>query len=96
LKYMPYIYPIFMLLIFNSLPAALNWYYTVSNLITLGIQFVIQNYILNHEKILSQMQDRRKTPKVKPKSKWQEQYEKMLETQKKVQGMKQQSQRNKK
>ena len=28
LKYMPYIYPIFMLLIFNSLPAALTWYYT--------------------------------------------------------------------
>ncbi|HYK47300.1 MAG TPA: membrane protein insertase YidC [Parafilimonas sp.] len=96
LKYMPYIYPIFMLLIFNSLPAALTWYYTVSNLITLGIQFVIQNYILNHDKILAQIQERRKAPKVKTKSKWQEQYEKMLETQKKVQQMKQQTPRNKK
>jgi YidC/Oxa1 family membrane protein insertase len=96
LKYMPYIYPIFMLLFFNSLPAALTWYYTVSNLITLGIQFVIQNYILDHDKILAQMDERRKTPKVKPKSKWQEQYEKMVETQKKVQQMKGQSQKNKK
>src|SRR5436189_1799148 len=96
LKYMPYIYPVFMLLFFNSLPAALTWYYTVSNLITLGIQFVIQNYILDHDKILAKMHERRNTPKVKSKSKWQEQYEKMVETQKKVQEMKQQSQKNKK
>ena len=85
-----------MLLIFNSLPAALTWYYTVSNLITLGIQFTIQNYILDHEKILAQMHERRKAPKVKAKSKWQEQYEKMLENQKKVQAMKQQPPKNKK
>lgn len=96
LKYMPYIYPIFMLLFFNSLPAALTWYYTVSNLITLGIQFIIQNYILDHDKILAQMDEKRKAPKTKSKSKWQEQYEKMLETQKKVQQMKEQSQKNKK
>ncbi|MFT4153172.1 membrane protein insertase YidC [Parafilimonas sp.] len=96
LKYMPYIYPVFMLLFFNSLPAALTWYYTVSNLITLGIQFTIQNYILDHDKILAQMHERRKAPKVKPKSKWQEQYEKMLEAQKKVQQMKDQQQKNKK
>ncbi len=96
LKYMPYIYPVFMLLFFNSLPAALTWYYTVSNLITLGIQFTIQNYILDHEKILAKMDERRKTPKVKSKSKWQEQYEKMVETQKKVQQLKQQPPKNKK
>ncbi len=96
LKYMPYIYPVFMLLIFNSLPAALTWYYTVSNLITLGIQFTIQNYILDHEKILAQMHERRKAPKVKAKSKWQQQYEKMMETQKKVQQLKQPPPKNKK
>ncbi|MEP6682749.1 MAG: membrane protein insertase YidC [Parafilimonas sp.] len=97
LKYMPYIYPVFMILFFNSLPSALTWYYTVSNLITLGIQFTIQNYILDHEKILAQMHERRKAPKkVKPKSKWQEQYEKMQEGQKKMQDLKQQNQKNKK
>jgi YidC/Oxa1 family membrane protein insertase len=34
LKYMPYIFPVFLLGIFNGLPAALTWY-TVSNVITL-------------------------------------------------------------
>ncbi|MEP6467291.1 MAG: membrane protein insertase YidC, partial [Parafilimonas sp.] len=97
LKYMPYIYPAFMILFFNSLPSALTWYYTVSNLITLGIQFTIQNYILDHEKILAQMHERRKAPKkVKAKSKWQEQYEKMMESQKKIQNLKQQNPKNKK
>jgi YidC/Oxa1 family membrane protein insertase len=96
LKYMPFIYPVFMLIFFNSLPAALTWYYTVSNLITLGIQFTIQNYILDHDKILAQMHERRKAPKVKPKSKWQEQYEKMLESQKKMQQLKDQGKKNKK
>ena len=37
LKYMPYIFPFVLLFIFNSLPAALTWYYTVSNIITLGL-----------------------------------------------------------
>ncbi len=97
LKYMPYIYPVFMLFIFNSLPSALTWYYTVSNLITLGIQFTIQNYILDHEKIMSQMDERRKAPKkVKAKGKWQEQYEKMMETQKKMQQLKNQPSKPKK
>ena len=37
LKYMPYIFPFILLFIFNSLPSALTWYYTVSNVITLVI-----------------------------------------------------------
>jgi YidC/Oxa1 family membrane protein insertase len=41
------------------------------------------------------MHERRKTPKVKAKSKWQEQYEKMMENQKKMQQLKQQSQKKK-
>lgn len=82
LKYMPYIFPVFLLFIFNSLPAALTWYYTVSNLVTLGLQFVIQNYIINHDKILAKMDENRKKPKTK--SKWQERFEQMQEQQKKM------------
>src|SRR6476620_9316865 len=52
LKYMPYFFPIILLFIFNRLPAGLTWYYTVSNVVTLAIQFVIQNYIIDHDKIL--------------------------------------------
>ena len=83
LKYMPYIFPFMLLFMFNGLPSALTWYYTVSNIITLVLQWVIQKYIINHEKILAQLQDNRKKPKTK--SKWQERLEQMQETQKKVQ-----------
>jgi YidC/Oxa1 family membrane protein insertase len=82
LKYMPYIFPVFLLFIFNRLPAALTWYYTVSNIVTLGIQFVIQNYIIDHDKILAKMDANRKKPKTK--SKWQERFEQMQEQQKKL------------
>ncbi|MBL7740455.1 MAG: membrane protein insertase YidC [Chitinophagaceae bacterium] len=82
LKYMPYIFPVFLLFFFNSLPSALTWYYTVSNLITLGLQFVIQNYIINHDKLVARIEANRKKPKTK--SKWQERLEQMQEQQKKM------------
>ncbi len=87
MKYMPYIFPFFLLFIFNRLPSALTWYYTVSNLITLILQFVIQNYIIDHNKILAKMEETRKKPKTK--SKWQTRYDEMMESQKKVQDLKQ-------
>ncbi len=83
MKYMPYIMPVMLLLFFNRLPAALTWYYTVSNVITLILQFVIQNYIIDHDKILAKLQANRTKPKTKPK--WQERFEQMQETQKKIQ-----------
>jgi YidC/Oxa1 family membrane protein insertase len=86
LKYMPYIFPVLLLGVFNGLPSALTWYYTVSNLITLILQFVIQNYIIDHDKILSQLEENKKKPKSKPK--WQERLEQMQQTQQKVEDMK--------
>lgn len=88
LKYLPYIFPVVMIFIFNNLPSALNWYYTVSNLVTLGLQFVIQKYIINHDKILVKIEENRKKAKDKPKSKFQERYEQMMEAQRKAQEMK--------
>jgi YidC/Oxa1 family membrane protein insertase len=82
LKYMPYIFPVFLLFIFNRLPSALTWYYTVSNVITLILQFVIQNYIIDHNKILAKIDENRKKPKTK--SKWQERMEQMQDQQKKM------------
>ncbi|MBX2939390.1 MAG: membrane protein insertase YidC [Ferruginibacter sp.] len=89
MKYMPYIFPILLLGIFNNMPAALTWYYTVSNAITLIMQFVIQKYIINHEKILAQINENMKKP-VK-KSKFQERLEQMQEQQKKMQELKNKS-----
>jgi YidC/Oxa1 family membrane protein insertase len=83
LKYMPYIFPVVLLFVFNSQPAALTWYYTVSNIITLILQFVIQTYIIDQDKILAKMEENRKKPKTK--SKWQERMEQMQEQQKGLQ-----------
>jgi len=83
LKYMPYFFPIVLLFVFNKLPSGLTWYYTVSNIITLVLQFIIQNYIIDHDKILTKMEENRKKPKTK--SKWQERIEQMQEQQKKAQ-----------
>ncbi|MEP7372629.1 MAG: membrane protein insertase YidC [Chitinophagaceae bacterium] len=87
MKYMPYIFPVFLLFIFNKLPSALTWYYTVSNLITLILQFVIQNYIIDHDKIVTQIAENRKKPKAK--SKWAEKMEQMQEQQKRMKDMQQ-------
>lgn len=91
MKYMPYIFPFFLLFIFNRLPSALTWYYTVSNLITLGLQFIIQNYIIDHDKILAKIELNRKKPKTK--SKWQERMEQMQEQQKKMRELQQKNRR---
>ena len=84
MKYMPYIMPVFLLLFFNRLASALTWYYTVSNAITLALQFVIQHYIIDpYEKILAKLKENRTKPKTK--SKWQERLEQMQEAQKEAQ-----------
>lgn len=82
LKYMPYFFPVILLFVFNSLPSALTWYYTVSNLITLILQFIIQNYIIDEKKILAKIEINRKKPKTK--SKWQDRMEQAQDQQKKL------------
>ena len=82
---MPYFFPVILLFVFNSLPSALTWYYTVSNLITLILQFIIQNYIIDEKKILAKIEINRKKPKTK--SKWQERMEQAQEQQKKLKEM---------
>lgn len=91
MKYLPYIFPIFLLFFFNKLPSALTWYYTVSNLVTLALQFVIQNYIIDHDKILAKIEENRKKPKTK--SKWQERMEQMQEQQKRLKETQQKNKR---
>lgn len=94
MKYMPYIFPVILLGVFNAQPAALTWYYTVSNAITLVIQFVIQKYIINHEKILAKLEANKKKPATK--SKWQERIEAMQSNNQKIQTLKQKTTKTKK
>jgi YidC/Oxa1 family membrane protein insertase len=67
MKYMPYMTPIFFLAFFNSLAAALTLYYFISNLITILIQVVIQEYIIDEKKIHAQLQEKRKRKPQKSK-----------------------------
>jgi YidC/Oxa1 family membrane protein insertase len=84
-KYMIYFFPIMLLFIFNTLPSGLTWYYTVSNLVTLGLQLVIQKFIIDEDKIHAKMQENKKKPATK--SKWQERLEKMQQSNQKLQEM---------
>ncbi len=86
MKYMPYIFPVLLLGVFNNLPSALTWYYTVSNTITLLLQILIQKYIINPDKIRTAIAENMKKP-VK-QSKFTERLQAMQETQKKVQDLK--------
>lgn len=86
MKYMPYIFPVLLLGVFNRLPAALTWYYTVSNTITLILQVIIQKYVINHDKIRAQIDANKKKP-VK-QNKLTERIQAMQESQKKLQELK--------
>lgn len=94
MKYLPFIFPVVLIGVFNKMPAALTWYYTVSNVITLLIQFVIQKYIIDHEKILAKLQENKKKPVAK--NKWQERITAMQESNEKLKSMRQKVDANKK
>ncbi|MBY0477550.1 MAG: membrane protein insertase YidC [Chitinophagaceae bacterium] len=85
MKYMIYFFPIMLLFIFNSLPSALTWYYTVSNIVTLVLQLVIQKFIISDEKIHAKMQENKKKPVTK--SKWQERLEQVQQSNQKLKDM---------
>ncbi len=68
MKYMLYFSPLMMLVFFNSYAASLSLYYFVSNLLTIGIMFVIKNFVIDEKKILAGIeQNKQKTPKKKSK-----------------------------
>jgi YidC/Oxa1 family membrane protein insertase len=89
MKYLPFIFPVVLIGVFNRMPAALTWYYTVSNTITLLIQLVIQKYIIDHDKIMAKIQENKKKPA--GQSKWQERVAAMQESNAKLKSMKEKS-----
>jgi YidC/Oxa1 family membrane protein insertase len=94
MKYMPYIFPVILLGVFNNLPAALTWYYTVSNTITLLLQMFIQKFVIKPEKVLAQINEKRKQPQ--KTSGFAQRIAAMQEQQRKVQEMKNKANQNKK
>lgn len=83
MKYMPYIFPIMLLGIFNRTAAALTFYYFLSNVISIALQWVLQTFVINHDKIHAQIQENKKKPV--SKSKWQERLEDMQKRQQNMQ-----------
>lgn len=94
MKYLPFIFPVVLLGVFNKMPAALTWYYTVSNVITLLIQFVIQQYIIDHDKLMAKLQENKKKPK--KQSKWQERIQAMQDQNERLKQIRQKTDGNRK
>lgn len=57
-----YMMPVMMFFICNSLPAALSYYYLLSNLVTMIQTFVIKKWIVKPEKVLAQIEANKSKP----------------------------------
>ena len=64
-----YLMPIMMFFICNSLPAALSYYYFLSNLVTMAMTWYIRKYVVTEEKVRAEMAKAALKPR--KKSKWQ-------------------------
>lgn len=73
MKTMMYMMPLFMVIWFNNYASGLSYYYFMANLITISQTIIIRKYIINEEKVLAEMEAKKKKP-VK-KSKWQKRLE---------------------
>ncbi|MES2574503.1 MAG: membrane protein insertase YidC [Bacteroidota bacterium] len=78
MKIMIYVSPIMMLIFFNSYGAGLSLYNFISNLITIGIMFVIKNYIVDSDKIHAKIQEN-KLKEPKKQSKFQQKLQEVME-----------------
>ena len=85
MKYMPYVFPVILMGVFNKMAAALTFYYTFSNLLSIAQQFIIQKYFIDEKAIHAQLQENKNKPATP--SKWSQRLEEM---------QKQQQDRNKK
>lgn len=77
MKIMIYISPVMMLFFFNNYASGLSLYYFVSNVLTIGIMFVIKKYIVTEEKVKAIIEENK--TKERPKSKFQQRMEQMME-----------------
>tara|TARA_B100000925_G_scaffold290481_1_gene275788 strand:+ start:420 stop:2417 length:1998 start_codon:yes stop_codon:yes gene_type:complete len=65
MKYLPFIFPIVMLFIFNSFPAGLTYYYFLSTTFTLIQQLVIKQFFVDEDKIRAQLIAKKAKPRKK-------------------------------
>lgn len=77
MKIMIYLSPLMMLLFFNNYGSGLSLYNFVSNVVTIGIMFVIKRYVVDEDKIHAQIQENKK--KEKPQGKFQKRMQELME-----------------
>ena len=65
MRYLPFIFPIVMLFIFNSFPAGLTYYYFLSTTFTLVQQLVIKQFFVDEDKIRTQLAAKKAKPQKK-------------------------------
>lgn len=70
MKSMQYVMPVFFMFLLNSFPAALSFYYLVSNLVTFGQQMIIRKFV-DDDKMRAILDENKKRNKNKKKSKFQ-------------------------
>jgi YidC/Oxa1 family membrane protein insertase len=79
MKYMPFVFPVILMGVFNKMAAALTFYYTFSNLLSIAQQFIIQKYFINEKAIHAQLQENKNKPATP--SKWSQKLEEMQKMQ---------------
>jgi YidC/Oxa1 family membrane protein insertase len=62
MKWMMYLMPIMFLGFMNSYSAGLSWYYFLANMITFGQTWVMQKYVIDHDKLHAKIQENKKKP----------------------------------
>jgi YidC/Oxa1 family membrane protein insertase len=70
MKWMPFIFPIFLMGFFNKMAAALTFYYFVSNMLSILQQFIIQRFFIDEQKVHAEIQANKNKPAAT--SKWAE------------------------
>lgn len=89
MKYLGYIMPLLFFFMLNNFPSGLNYYYFLGAVFTFLTQFIIRQTI-NDEKILAQLEENKKNPKVQKKSSFQARLEEMMRQQQAAQQNKKQ------
>lgn len=79
MKYMPYVFPVILMGVFNKMAAALTFYYTLSNILSITQQFIIQKFFIDEKAIHAKIQENRTKPPTT--SKWQQKLEEMQKLQ---------------
>ena len=81
MKKISYIFPLVFFFVLNSFPAALSFYYLVSNLVTIGQQLIVKRFI-DEDKIKSILEENKRNYSARPKkNKFADYLQKQLEAQ---------------